>query len=260
MQYVIIFIVILIIMGAMNLFLFLSLQSTAAKIREQVDEYFIRKLEFLDDLYDEKVRKLRMVKNELDQYVGMTYLGPKEESGEPEEYPQTPRRAEAPVPGSTLAGTAGYINKDFIQDYRYVRNHFKVDLNQALKEVEQLPKDQEALHHGQICRHMHEMLNFDVVYQLGLLSVEDQHEILFEMFDDEEDEVLRRYDTEHPDFLIVEFRDYLRMEAELNRDRLLVKAGSGEDLADMDVEVEEDASIGEGAKIYSGNKMYDYSI
>ena len=108
---------------------------------------------------------------------------------------------------------------------------------------------------------MYEDLDFGTVYQIGLLSMEDQHEILYEIFDDEEDQVLRDYVAQHPNFLIVEFRDFLRMEAELNQDRMTVKAADGKFLEQHpDVEAEVDESLGEGIKVFRGSRMYDYSI
>ena len=70
-----------------------------------------------------------------------------------------------------------------------IRDSFKVDTEEAYQNVMAAQPDQERIHHGNVCRHMYEILDFDTVYRIGLLAVPDQHEILYEIFDDDEDEV-----------------------------------------------------------------------
>ena len=153
------------------------------------------------------------------------------------------------------------INPSLIEDYRYIKEHFKVDTEEAYQNVMAEQPDQERIHHGNVCRHMYEILDFDTVYRIGLLAVPDQHEILYEIFDDDEDEVLRTYVAQHPDFLIVEFRDYLKMEADLCQDHVTVQAADEEFLkAHPEADASVDESLGEGIRVFRGSHMYDYSI
>ena len=76
-----------------------------------------------------------------------------------------------------------------------------------------------------------------------------------------EDEVLRTYVSQHPDFLIVEFRDYLKMEADLCQDHVTVHAADEEFLkAHPEADASVDESLGEGIRVFRGSHMYDYSI
>lgn len=262
-QYAALFIIILAVMAAMNGFLFLMLKGLAKQLKEQLGACFIRQMEFIDAIYEEKAQRLERLKEEEEMYLGRASASPLKEQLQVKK--QAPDVCKAPAAAQAAAGSitreAGYINKDLIRDYRYIKEHFRVDPDQALDDVMNVQADEQMVHHGDICRHMFEILNFDVVYRIGLLPVEEQHDILYEIFDDEEDEVLRNYVAEHPDFLIVEFRDYLRIEAELNQDRIVVKAADEkfrEKHPQMDVQVDE--SLGEGIKVFRGSRMYDYSV
>lgn len=262
-QYAALFIIILAVMAAMNGFLFLMLRGLARQLKEQLGACFIRQMEFVDDIYEEKAQRLARLKEEEEIYLGRASASPmKEQIKAPEA-----KTSDIPVPvvmaaaSGDVASERGYINQNLIRDYRYIKEHFRVDTDQALKEVLGQQVDEAKVHYGDICRHMYEDLDFETVYQIGLLSMEDQHEILYEIFDDEEDQVLRDYVAQHPNFLIVEFRDFLRMEAELNQDRMTVKAADGKFLEQHpDVEAEVDESLGEGIKVFRGSRMYDYSI
>ena len=144
--------------------------------------------------------------------------------------------------------------------YVLIRKKYKIT-EEAYQNVMAEQPDQERIHHGNVCRHMYEILDFDTVYRIGLLAVPDQHEILYEIFDDDEDEVLRTYVAQHPDFLIVEFRDYLKMEADLCQDHVTVHAADEEFLkAHPEADASVDESLGEGIRVFRGSHMYDYSI
>ena len=73
--------------------------------------------------------------------------------------------------------------------------------------------------------------------------------------------MLRNYVAQHPDFLIVEFRDYLKMEADLCQDHVTVHAADEEFLkAHPEADASVDESLGEGIRVFRGSHMYDYSI
>lgn len=264
LQYVALFIVILAVMAAMNGFLFLMLRGLSRQLKEQVNSCFLRQLEFTDAIYEEKREKLNRLKEEENTFLGRASASPvKEQLDGPKE---TTVRTAAPVTVAVPAAAendrqAGYINPSLIEDYRYIKEHFKVDTEEAYQNVMAEQPDQERIHHGNVCRHMYEILDFDTVYRIGLLAVPDEHEILYEIFDDDEDEVLRTYVAQHPDFLIVEFRDYLKMEADLCQDHVTVQAADEEFLkAHPEADASVDESLGEGIRVFRGSHMYDYSI
>lgn len=262
-QYAALFIIILAVMAAMNGFLFLMLRGLAKQLKEQLGACFIRQMEFVDKIYEEKAQRLEKLKEEEEAYLGRASASPLKEQLKAAEQETGALKAPAAVRAADGGVTqeAGYINKNLIRDYRYIKEHFRVDPDQALADVMDARTDEQMVRHGDICRHMYEILDFDAVYRIGLLPVEEQHDILYEIFDDEEDEVLRNYVAGHPDFLIVEFRDYLRIEAELNQDKIVVKAADEEfreKHPQMDVQVDE--SLGEGIKVFRGSRMYDYSV
>ena len=265
LQYVALFIVILAVMAAMNGFLFLMIRGLARQLKEQVNTCFLRQLEFTDQIYEEKREKLMQLKAEEDTFLGRASVGQvKEQLEEREE--KTVKTEEKPTPvllpsAARLDRQAGYINPSLIEDYRYIKEHFKVNTEEAYQSILKEQPDQERIHHGDICRHMYEILDFDTVYRIGLLAVPDQHEILYEIFDDEEDEVLRTYVAQHPNFLIVEFRDYLKMEADLYQDRVTIQSADEEFLkAHPEADASVDENLGEGIKVFRGSHMYDYSI
>ena len=196
LQYVALFIVILAVMAAMNGFLFLMLRGLSRQLKEQVNSCFLRQLEFTDAIYEEKREKLNRLKEEENTFLGRASASPvKEQLDGPKE---TTVKTAAPVTVAVPAAAesdrqAGYINPSLIEDYRYIKEHFKVDTEEAYQNVMAEEPDQERIHHGNVCRHMYEILDFDTVYRIGLLAVPDQHEILYEIFDDDEDEVLRTF-------------------------------------------------------------------
>ncbi len=263
-QYVILFLVILAVMAVMNGFLFLMLRSLARQLKEQVGACFLRQMEFADELYEEKAVRLAKLREEEEMYLGRATAGPLEKQLAKEEAAPGMREvpAQAPAPLRVQGGRrAGYINPNLIRDYRYIKENFRIDTGRAYADVMKEPVDPRAVHYGDICRHMYEVLDFDTVYQVGLLPVEQQHEILYEIFDDEEDAVLRSYVEQHPDFLIVDFRDYLRMEAEMYQDRTVVLAADPAFAREHpEAEVRVDESLGEGIRVLRGSRMYDYSI
>ena len=264
LQYVALFIVILAVMAAMNGFLFLMLRGLSHQLKEQVNSCFLRQLEFTDAIYEEKREKLNRLKEEENTFLGRASASPVKEQldGPKETTVKTAASVTVAVPAAVESDRqAGYINPSLIEDYRYIKEHFKVDTEEAYQNVMAEQPDQERIHHGNVCRHMYEILDFDTVYRIGLLAVPDQHEILYEIFDDDEDEVLRTYVAQHPDFLIVEFRDYLKMEADLCQDHVTVHAADEEFLkAHPEADASVDESLGEGIRVFRGSHMYDYSI
>lgn len=263
LQYVALFIVILAVMAAMNGFLFLMLRGLSRQLKEQVNSCFLRQLEFTDQIYEEKREKLNRLKEEENTFLGRASASPVKEQleGPREKTAGMEVSVKVVVPAAAENDRqAGYINPSLIEDYRYIKEHFKVDTEEAYQRVMAEQLDQERIHHGNVCRHMYEILDFDTVYRIGLLSVPDQHEILYEIFDDE-DEVLRTYVAQHPNFQIVEFRDYLKMEADLCQDHVTVHAADEEFLkAHPEADASVDDSLGEGIRVFRGSHMYDYSI
>lgn len=264
-QYVALFVVILAVMAAMNGFLFLMLKNLAGQLKEQVNACFLKQMEFTDQIYEEKREKLKKLQEEENTFLGRASVRSVKE--QVEDKPEIVVTKTTPVPSMAAAAVSdldvrsGYINQNLIQDYRYIKEHFTVDTEKAYQQVLAEEQDQKRVHHGDICRHMYEMLDFDTVYRIGLLAVPDQHEILYEIFDDEEDEVLRTYVAQHPNFLIVEFRDYLKMEADLCQDQIQIQAADEAFLKEHpEADASVDESLGEGIRVFRGSHMYDYSI
>ena len=264
-QYVALFVVILAVMAAMNGFLFLMLKNLAGQLKEQVNACFLKQMEFTDQIYEEKREKLKKLQEEENTFLGRASVRSVKE--QVEDKPEIVVTKTTPVPSMVAAAVSdldvrsGYINQNLIRDYRYIKEHFTVDTEKAYQQVLAEEQDQKRVHHGDICRHMYEMLDFDTVYRIGLLAVPDQHEILYEIFDDEEDEVLRTYVAQHPNFLIVEFRDYLKMEADLCQDQIQIQAADEAFLKEHpEADASVDESLGEGIRVFRGSHMYDYSI
>ena len=134
LQYVALFIVILAVMAAMNGFLFLMLRGLSRQLKEQVNSCFLRQLEFTDAIYEEKREKLNRLKEEENTFLGRASASPvKEQLDGPKE---TTVKTAAPVTVAVPAAVesdrqAGYINPSLIEDYRYIKEHFKVDTEEA---------------------------------------------------------------------------------------------------------------------------------
>ena len=138
LQYVALFIVILAVMAAMNGFLFLMLRGLSRQLKEQVNSCFLRQLEFTDAIYEEKREKLNRLKEEENTFLGRASASPvKEQLEGPKE---TTVKTAAPVTVAVPAAAesdrqAGYINSSLIEDYRYIKEHFKVDTEEAYQNV-----------------------------------------------------------------------------------------------------------------------------
>ncbi len=268
MGYTTLFIVIMAVMVLVNLFLFVMIRGVVRQMDRELGASLIRQLEFADDIAAEKIRRLEDLREQESQYLGPTSSGsvqrqtaaaaPTESSFSGQASARSGRVQFANV---DLEKPPTYINSDLIRQYRYIREHFTPDPQQAVDQVmrQQLPDEQ--LTYGRTCAAMAAVLTDDAVYQLGLLPPAEQYDVLAQMFTGQQKTVLDQMWNGFTTADSVQLREALRSEAELWQEEAVVFTPEPERIkAAPGIRLVKDPALGEGVRILRGGKLYDHSL
>ncbi len=275
MQYILLFAVILAIIVLVNVLMFLLIRSLSKQISEEAGNCLVRGLSFLDEAYEEKAQRLDALRAEEEKMLGKTTahgLGQQLGAGghaAGAEAPGTGKaRAAKPVAGgkktAAASAKAGYINRDLVAQYRYIKEHFTLDALACVEEVLAKEGEEAFLEYGATCAQMSALLTDSVVFDLLILPFEEQIQRLDALFTQPQKEIALAFFEENPAMDVVLLKDRLLTEAKLYSDAVTVLAADPAELAGMNhgekVQVLEDATLCEGVKIIRGSKVYDYSF
>lgn len=215
-------------------------------------------LDTYDDLLEEKRRELSQLERQISECEkalaarqGAEDLAAGEKTG-------APPKAEtlAVLRAAERAGTAFYRDDALGKLYRMIRENFSFHVDDVMAAI-----DEGVEETGGPASRMLEGLAFDTVYQMSTLCGEQQVQILRSALDGEEAALLEDYLVQHRTFRVLEFYDYLKASAEMERQpaRIWIPEGAGT-MEDGGNTVLPDEGICEGFQVELDHLLYDYSI
>lgn len=257
MQYLLIFLTVLVVLVCMNGFIFLTLRQLTRHIREQLEGRLIRELSVFDRLYEEKAEQLERLKAE--KALSDSNIFPQA----PEPKREEPMVCTAGIPSGEIP-VSRTSNPDFYQEYRYVKHAFDLDYEQMIRQVMAAGKDPDW-HLGEQADAILLAVPEEAAFELSTLDGAEQLELLYQVLEPEVNGLIDQYLQEEevmpPDFGILEFLSYLKNVSRLYRDEVTVYTGKRmPDASRPGIRVVYDPSICEGIRIVRGNRLYDYSF
>lgn len=247
----VIFIAVLVVMVALNVFMLFVIKSTTAVVSRQIRGDVLRLFSVYEDILVEKSKELKDL--ELEITAMPKPMRPKtvvrrKKTFEKVEVVQKRRKV---VPE--------YLNKDFAAGYRSMQEKFAMDKENIISSVS---KEKET-GKGAVAVAILDKISFDTVYKLTGISKESQWDIMNELLEGKERELLHSFAQTAADFDVVRFYDDLKMMAGFDNGQVYVRTGSsGENFDGIEdgVITIYDEKLCEGIQVISGNKLYDFSI
>lgn len=253
MQYIYLFLTVLLVLLVMNGFLFLVLKQIVPRVGEQVNRRFLEELSIFDDLYEEKMKKLEALR-EQDSLYGNNIFEKKEKKENSVSVSTAGVSAvEVPVSKTT--------NKNFYQEYQYVKNKFRFDKDAVVNRIAAMEPSEEAKK-ARTAERILKKIPEKTFWEISTLDSDQQKELFSEVLEGEENSLLTAYDLEAAGrFSALAFRDYLFVIRRLYVDRITVYTSDRSyKPSDPKVKVVYDKTICEGIRVVRGNRQYDYSL
>ncbi|MDO4269107.1 MAG: hypothetical protein Q4C73_11600 [Eubacteriales bacterium] len=252
-----IFIAVLLVLAAMNLFMLFVLRQMVRLTGKQVERDAGRLFGMYDELIEKRSRQLEELELEMERIGRLPGLSGSADTG----------AEKNPLPVQLSAGTkaAPYQDESFSRTYRKIKTEFSFSpgqLARALKDQEEESEAEKALR--QTLNSLEELLDFDNLYRLSVLSSEQQETLLKELFSREEAALFHQWGQTQGSRDIVRFADWVKAEKERLDGKMTVQIPASTLAAapadSGDICYQEDSSICEGARIVYKGRMYDYSI
>lgn len=259
---VIVLAMVLVIMVVMNAVMFYVLRTTAILTRKQVSACFVRELEdydqFLDE-QDEENRQLLEEREDLRKEIS-------DMQGVMTSLKSSPFYAPRPVPRDLFVPTARYIDNDFFENHKRVKDLMKgFDKLEVMGRIrEKLPYEGNLAEYEAASRIL-DMLDLNTLYELGTMSEPVQLQVLEESFEGMDKELLERYVSEQDreKFDCLDFVSWLKELRTYQDPRMYVRTGDRDDdfsPGGEDVVTQYDGNISEGIKFIHQNMLFDFSI
>ena len=266
MQYLLIFLAVLVVVAFLILFIFVAIHQTALKIREQVRGRYLEELSMFDQLYEEKMDRLKAIREE-QELLNSNIMKKEGSSSETQEYTKEPaadggvQTASAPggdIPVSRLS------SPDFFEEYRYVKNAFVQNWDSLIRAAAADEPDV-MWQIGKIAEKILQILPKETVFSMSTLEPDEQMEILNECLDERSKELLNWYQEnekeEQAPFEILSFWSYVKEMADLYNSEITVYTSDRNYQApEPGVRTVYDDTICEGIRIRRGSRVYDYSL
>lgn len=252
-----IFIAVLLVLAVMNLFMLFVLRQMVRLTGKQVERDAGRLFGMYDELIEKKSRQLEELEKERERIKSLSAISETEKSGAGE--------MSLPVQISGTVKEAPYQDEAFSRTYRRVKAEFAFSPSQlakALKDEEAESGEERALR--QVFKALEELLDFENLYRLSSLNLEQQEALLKEILSPEEAQVFCQWKKMQKSGDIVGFADWVKAENARLDSKMTVQIPlevlEVNEAEDGEVLYQEDSSICEGARIVYKGRMYDYSI
>ena len=226
--------------------------SVAAGIRIRSD--MLRMLNSYDRILDEKSKKLLQMQEEaeaLEQRVRTAAAARRR---------KTPAKTDPDVSEAKPAAipqTVSYRLTDFGSSYSAIKNVFRIsdkDKETILRHVRQ-DVEKATAGRGERAAALRQQLDFDLVFRMAQLSGDEQLELLRSSLGTEDLALLQDYrESSGETFDVTKFVDWLGSVAAIESVSLEVLDGSAEN------ESGRQSVVCEGIRVYTGSRLYDYSI
>jgi len=245
------FIAVIAVFVVVNGFVLLILGKISAHLKSTSKNVFITRLNVYDDIIDSKINEIKTLEkkilelNSSENGVNRIVGGTGKSFGD-----------------YNIRQVADYTDSKFYENYRYLKDSFKLDYNNIVNEfIEQvLNKDTMG---DAIYVSMLDKLDFDVKFTLLTKDEKSQLEYLKENFNAKENYLLGEFIKNQGRFNLLQFIEYLKNSKIMNSFNALVRVSkdlSNIDNSDKRLSFEVDEDILEGLKIIYKNKVYDYSF
>lgn len=257
MQYVAVFLAVLVVLIGMNGFMFFTLRQICRQIRAALTGRLLRELSVFDELYEEKEKRLEELKAR--KALLDSNIFPREAVVWQEEGPVgTAVMPAAEIPVSQTS------NPDFYEEYRYVKHAFAFDFDRLIGLVMAAPKDPDWSRGGSADAFLAAVPDATAL-ELSTLEGMEQLQILEQTLKPEAaaliPEYLQQAERTAQDFSILECLSHIKNISRLYRDEVTVYTGTGSSPPlPPGVRVVDDPFICEGIRIMRGNRLYDYSF
>lgn len=233
------------------LILFLILKKAAKTVDEQVETYFVDKLQAYDYLIQEKEEKISKLNDEI-----------KEKENE---IPKTSHDLKESVEVvdsndlTELAIVSDYQSSGVLNMKHLIDDNFDID---AVEIINKFLKKEGNTERFELLRNIKNIFDLDVVFSIQCLDEDNQEQFMKELLGDSF-KVYLEFKEENKDTSIDNFINYLDYNIKLNSPYICVLVGDKKenyDYLSKRIKTVYDKRIYKGIKIKYQNRVYDYSI
>lgn len=250
-----VFIAVVVVMVALNIFMLFVVRSIAAIVGRQIRKETQKLFAAYEPLLVEKSKELRDLEQKLSEIQPQSIL----------EVPETKQATMGPVAvvhsGGETHRNRAYRNPLFAEGYRSVQGRFTIEPETVIAKV----ADNKTIEEKKVAIAVWivENISFDTVYRLSSLLSEMQWQVLWETMNAEIQPIFKALAGEKEAFQIVDFYHDMKTIYTYETGKMFVRTGGEkDDFTDMSDQVVTvlDPTICQGVQIVTGNKMYDFSI
>ncbi len=234
------------------IFMFFILKGTVKKINSQTKLYFVDKLQEYDYLINQKEEKLNQINQEIKE---------QELKKENEHARGNQPTYEFDYQIIDLLNKTRYQDKNIFELNKKIDEKFQMDYVALLKSFLEQVKDDGTY---QFCVNLKNKFTSSEIYQLKVMSLEEQKEYLKQFLEEKEYDIYELYlSLENNHATVDGFMDYLNELVDLNNPNVLVYVGNKSenyDYLSKYIKTIYSKDIYKGIKIIYRKKIYDYSL
>lgn len=231
--------------------MFLVLKSTVKKINSQTKLYFVDKAQEYDYMIDKKLDKLTKINQELKE---------KELNKEETNNSINSNNYEFDFQIIDMLNKTKYQDKNIFEINKMIDEKFDIDYIGLIKEFLKNIEDDNTY---KFVMGLRNKFNSNTIYQLKILSEQEQMELLKKNLNEKELQVYKAYLKLNNKHDIDNFIDYLNELVDLNNPNITVYVGNKTENYDHlseHIKTIYSKDIYKGIKIIYKNKIYDYSL
>lgn len=257
-----IFLAVLAVLLVMNIFMVIVLRQMTGATGRQIEKDAGRLFGVYDEMLEEKSRRLQELESKEKELLARIQEKQRELA--------PVKAAVSPAFQGSPAAPAAFQDKHFAKMYGRVKAAFDVSGEKLAEEFKKRrePESQAQARRRELLKDIRELLDFNSLYQISILPVRQQKEVLLSAFSGEDREIYLEWEQEDGKNGVLGFSDWLDRQVKRSDRRLTVKASEAEMAEDRgcsgnggeDVCWEKDSSICEGVKIFYQDRLYDYSV
>lgn len=231
--------------------MFVVLKGTVKKINSQTKLYFVDKAQEYDYMINEKIDKLNKINQELKE---------KEIIEEENSDSINQNNYEFDYKIIDLLNKTKYQDKNIFEINKMIDEKFDIDYIGLLKEFLNNIHDDGTY---KFVTNLRNKFDSKIIYDLKILSDEEQIEFLNNNLNEKEQEIYKAYITINKKHNLDSFIDYLNELVDLNNPNITVYVGNKNENYDHlseHIKTIYSKDIYKGIKIIYRNKIYDYSL
>lgn len=255
--------VVSIIMLAMNAFLILVFWTTRQRAEAQVKDLFYRKLEDMEQVAKSRLDEMAEVEEKIQEQEDRLQQLKRRQKEIESWNPEGSHRTGTASPLSVKA--VHYRNTEAMEQYRYIKEQLNINTEEIVEKVMEHLENLEQEH--EIYQILLDKFPYEVRYQLLTMPQEDKLQVMEQVLTPEEKEILEAYLELYPksreDFDVPGFFDYVASEAEERDGTVWVYTADSENplkVKDDRIQWRHSPDICEGCRIRYKDRLYDFSL